>query len=430
MSSSSTPLGRCDATPPSAGVHLRSPLPQVLGGVIASWSSSSVRSTSMADPSPHSRLGRSLLLLSWRIVRPLLLPPALSVDDDVPEPELISVEWPSFSATRAAAQAHSSVRLVRVFFPKSMNSRGGGLRGGARGEEGMFSQIGPEGLWRRDGVRGAPTRSSERDATRSREGREALEVLLLVVLSDGEAVRDVPLRLNVCMVLVMLGTALEVEWPLLLVLLVAADFLSVWRLFWNQMVTDFISLWYRTRVASVVSWDVDPRNKTQNETTYMPPAFATASRSSRDGCEFWWKRFSSIVSWVLVNRFRVRRELLTVTVLELIDAPSSSDEKLVDEDVLESGSGGRLIVGWIPERGTRQIWSWFVFIQPTMVWLKINFSADSDRTTTRQIYHVGSRFHQRLVSQMSSRLKTCCYVWGQIQLFGKGSRIEHAKCRI
>lgn len=58
-----------------------------------------------------------------------------------------------------------------------------------------------------------------------------------------------------------------------------------------------------------------------------------------------------------MNRFRVRRELLTVTVLELIDAPSSSDEKLVDEDVLESGSGGRLIVGWIPERGTRQIWS-------------------------------------------------------------------------
>jgi len=39
-----------------------------------------------------------------------------------------------------------------------------------------------------------------------------------------------------------------------------------------------------------------------------------------------------------------------VTVLELIDAPSSSDEKLVDEDVLESGSGGRFIVGWIPER--------------------------------------------------------------------------------
>jgi hypothetical protein len=36
-----------------------------------------------------------------------------------------------------------------------------------------------------------------------------------------------------------------------------------------------------------------------------------------------------------VNRFRVRREVLTVTVLELIDAPSSSDEKLVDEDIRE-----------------------------------------------------------------------------------------------
>lgn len=61
-------------------------------------------------------------------------------------PKFISEEWLSFSATRAAAQAHSSVRLVRVFFPKSMNSRGGGLIGGTSGEEGMFSQIAPEGL--------------------------------------------------------------------------------------------------------------------------------------------------------------------------------------------------------------------------------------------------------------------------------------------
>ena len=62
------------------------------------------------------------------------------------EPQFISDGWPSFSATRAAAQAHSSVRLVRVFFPKSMNSLEGGLRGGANGEEGMFSQMAPEGL--------------------------------------------------------------------------------------------------------------------------------------------------------------------------------------------------------------------------------------------------------------------------------------------
>lgn len=51
-----------------------------------------------------------------------------------------------------------------------------------------------------------------------------------------------------------------------------------------------------------------------------------------------------MVSWVLVNLLRVRRELLTVTVLELIEAPSSSDEKLVDEDVRERGNGGLLIV--------------------------------------------------------------------------------------
>ena len=32
-------------------------------------------------------------------------------------------------------------------------------------------------------------------------------------------------------------------------------------------------------------WKVRQRNEKTN--TYMPPAFATASRSSRDGCEFW-----------------------------------------------------------------------------------------------------------------------------------------------
>lgn len=51
-----------------------------------------------------------------------------------------------------------------------------------------------------------------------------------------------------------------------------------------------------------------------------------------------------MMSCVLVNRFRVRREVLIMTVLELIDAPSSSDEKLVDEEVRESGIGGRLIL--------------------------------------------------------------------------------------
>ena len=47
-----------------------------------------------------------------------------------------------------------------------------------------------------------------------------------------------------------------------------------------------------------------------------------------------------------MNRFRVRREVLIVTVLELIDAPSSSDEKLVDEDVRERDNGGRFICRW------------------------------------------------------------------------------------
>ena len=47
-----------------------------------------------------------------------------------------------------------------------------------------------------------------------------------------------------------------------------------------------------------------------------------------------------------MNRFRVRREvLILVTVLEPIDAPSSSDEKLVYEDVRERDNGGRFIVG-------------------------------------------------------------------------------------
>ena len=244
MSSSSTPLGRFDVVPSSAGLHLRSPLPQVLGGVIASWSSSSVNSTSIADPSSYSCFGRSLPVPLWlysrRIVKPLLLLPLVFVvDEDVSGPAFISEEWPSFSATRAAAQAHSSVRLVRVFFPKSMNSLGGGLMGAASGEEGMFSQIAPEGLWRRDGVRGAATRSSERDATWSREGQE---VLLLVALGDGDVVRDIPLMLNMCIVPVMLGMALELVWPVFMLLVLAADFLSVWRLFWNQIVTDFISL--------------------------------------------------------------------------------------------------------------------------------------------------------------------------------------------
>lgn len=72
-----------------------------------------------------------------------------------------------------------------------MNSRAGGLMGGARGEEGMLSQIAPLGLERR-GVRGAAARSSEREATRSSEGRAEVPpppLLRLLTLKGGEAVR-------------------------------------------------------------------------------------------------------------------------------------------------------------------------------------------------------------------------------------------------
>lgn len=75
-----------------------------------------------------------------------------------------------------------------------MNSRAGGLMGGTRGEEGMLSQMAPVGLARR-GVRGAAARSSEREATRSREGREAVvppplpPLLRLLTLNGGDAVR-------------------------------------------------------------------------------------------------------------------------------------------------------------------------------------------------------------------------------------------------
>jgi len=67
--------------------------------------------------------------------------------------------------------------------------------GGTRGEEGMLSQMAPVGLARR-GVRGAAARSSEREATRSREGRVAEvppppppPLLRLLTLNGGEAVR-------------------------------------------------------------------------------------------------------------------------------------------------------------------------------------------------------------------------------------------------
>ena len=52
-------------------------------------------------------------------------------------------------------------------------------------------------------------------------------MLLLVALGDGDVVRDIPLMLNVCIVPVMLGMALVLAWPVFMLLVLAADFLSV-----------------------------------------------------------------------------------------------------------------------------------------------------------------------------------------------------------
>lgn len=67
-----------------------------------------------------------------------------------------------------------------------------------------------------------------------------------------------------------------------------------------------------------------------------------------------------------MNRFRVRRdsEALIVTVLELIDAPSSSDEKLVDEEVRERDNGGRCICR-LGDASNVELSC--IYIQPTMV---------------------------------------------------------------
>ena len=89
-----------------------------------------------------------------------------------------------------------------------------------------------------------------------------------------------------------------------------------------------------------------------------------------------------MMSWVLVNRFRVRREVLMVTVLELIDAPSSSDEKLVDEDVRE-----RAVGRFILQVGTRQIEK----LSHGCIYTTTNRSLIkfmTVHTTTRQIHHV------------------------------------------
>lgn len=56
-------------------------------------------------------------------------------------------------------------------------------------------------------------------------------------------------------------------------------------------------------------------------------------------------------SWALVKRFRVRREVLMVTVLELMVDSSSIEVKLASEEVLESGDGREEWVGEASEEG-------------------------------------------------------------------------------
>lgn len=61
---------------------------------------------------------------------------------------------------------------------KSIRSREGGLAGGASGEEGMLSHKDAYGSCGFFGVRGGGRRDSEREATRSREGRGRGGVIL------------------------------------------------------------------------------------------------------------------------------------------------------------------------------------------------------------------------------------------------------------
>jgi len=119
---------------------------------------------------------------------------------------------PFFSECRAAAHAHSNVLFDMP------NSRRGGLPG-ATGDEAMLSQRDALGSDLRVGVRSGAMRSSDREATLSREGRD-----------DG--------------VRLVIGD--EVGWETVLraglFALLRATLRSVWRLFWNHMVTDFGSL--------------------------------------------------------------------------------------------------------------------------------------------------------------------------------------------
>lgn len=151
-----------------SGAHLASPH-QVPGGVIISSSSSSVLS--------RSALGRCRSLVRGR-----------ELDGDVGTGPAPACRTPSFSARRAAAQAHSNVRR---FLPNSTNSRAGGLFGSTIGDEGMLSQGVALGSSRLEGVRGAGARSSDRDATRSSDGLDDACDVEVRLVRVGDEVRRV-----------------------------------------------------------------------------------------------------------------------------------------------------------------------------------------------------------------------------------------------
>ena len=155
---------------------------------------------------------------------------------------------PFFSECLAAAHAHSN-----VFFDLP-SSRRGGLPG-ATGDEAMLSQRDALGSDLRVGVRNGAIRSSDREATLSREGRDD-DVRL--VIGDEEGCE----------------TLLRAE----LFALFRATLRSVWRLFWNHMVTDFGSL--NPGPGSMFA------GRGRDGVTYTPASCARASRSTRDGWEF------------------------------------------------------------------------------------------------------------------------------------------------
>lgn len=156
-------------SPRGSGVHLESCSLHVPGGVMISSSSSSV-------------ISRSNLEGCRSLVR------AREFSRDTTVDSTPGGRVPSFSAKRAAAQAHSNVRR---FLPNSTYSRAGGLLGSVMGDEGILSQRVALGSSRLDGVRGTGARSSDREATRSSDGLDDVGAELRLVNGGEVVLREV-----------------------------------------------------------------------------------------------------------------------------------------------------------------------------------------------------------------------------------------------